>query len=132
VLAGCQSTPNSPPGDPDPAAWQASTLSEQTIARANEAVKVYERCLNTEALASVRHRGDPRVVADQVLRACEQHLEGIRTAYSAEGVPDAVSERYMRKTRSRGAQSLMRFVQAVEAQRAAEEAETQAMQNRKN
>lgn len=132
ALAACQSEPKRLPVNTDSTSWQPSTLSEQTIARANGAIRQYERCLNSEALGGVKHRGDPRGLADRILRACEGHLEGIRAAYSAEGVPDAISERYMRKTRSRGAQSLMRFLQAVEAQRDAEEVEMQTPSNQKN
>ncbi|NJD08628.1 MAG: hypothetical protein FIA97_19370 [Methylococcaceae bacterium] len=107
-------------------------MSEQTIARANDAVRQYERCLNSEAWAGVKQQGDPRALGDRILHACESHLEGIKTAYADEKVPDSVTERYMRKTRSRGAQSLMRFLQAVAAQRAAQEAEVPADSKQNN
>lgn len=119
-LAGCQSVVRERPEAVDPAAWQASTLSEQTIGRANAAVQEYQRCLNAEALAGIDRMGDPRPLADQVLHACEDRLAEIRSAHEGAGVPAGITERYLRQTRSRGAQSLMRHLQAVAAQRAAE------------
>jgi hypothetical protein len=122
LLSACQSDPITQKPAPE-SAWQASTLSEQTIAKANAAVLDYQQCLNVQAQQRVLQRADPRAIADAVLQACEARLGGIKAAYDAEHVPAAISERYMRQTRSRGAQNLLRFVMSVHAMRAGEEQE---------
>ncbi|MBS1212462.1 MAG: hypothetical protein H6R26_1078 [Proteobacteria bacterium] len=109
--------------------WHASTLSDETIAKANATVKDYQKCLNTETVARINDPLDCRVIADQILKACEPKLTGIKDAYGAEGVPDSLSERYMRKTRSQGAQSVLRYVMAVQAMRAGEAEERAAANN---
>jgi hypothetical protein len=124
LLSACGSAPiNEKDKEPAAGEWQVSTLSERTIAKANAAVRDYQTCLNETAMRRAADRGDPRAVADAILRACENRLAGVKTAYDAENVPPAISERYLRKTRSQGAQSLLRYVMAVHAMRAAEEEE---------
>jgi len=118
LMAGCQSAPVE-------SQWKPSTLSEQTIAKVNAAVRDYQKCLNDETLARVNDQADSRAIADTILRRCEHKLAPIKAAYDAENVPASISERYMRKNRSQGAQSVLRFVMAVQAMRSAEAAEAQ-------
>jgi hypothetical protein len=119
LISGCQSAPVE-------SKWKPSTLSDQTIAKANAAVRDYQKCLNDETLARVNDQLDPRVVADTILQRCEYKLAPIKAAYDAENVPASISERYMRKNRSQGAQSVLRFVMAVQAMRASEASEARA------
>jgi len=104
--------------------WKESTLSPETIAKANAAVLDYRQCLARETSAKAGGKGDSRSIANTILKACEDRLLPIKAAYDTEQVPAALSERYMRKTRSQGVQSVMLAVQAAQAQRAvaAEEA----------
>lgn len=134
VAASCLSACGSTPVAPEEAAekadtqgqWQASTLSQQTIAKANAAVKGYQQCLNTETMAHVNDPFDSRVIADRILKQCETRLSGIKEAFDTEGVPAVISERYMRKNRSQGAQSVLRYVMSVQAMRAGEAEEKAA------
>lgn len=121
LFAGCQSAPVE-------SQWKPSTLSEQTIAKANSAVRDYQNCLNDETTARVNDQADPRAIADAILKQCESRLMPIKTAFDAEKVPTVISERYMRKNRSQGAQSILRFVEAVQAMRSGEEARAQDSQ----
>lgn len=116
LIVGCQSAPAE-------SQWKPSTLSEQTIAKANAAVRGYQKCLNDQTFALVNERADPRAIADTILRRCEHKLAPIKAAYDAEHVPPSISERYMRKNRSQGAQSVLRFVMAVQAMRSTEAAD---------
>jgi hypothetical protein len=135
-LIGCQSKMEAekPPADPVAQSsatdqqWHPSTLSDQTIATANAAVLDYRTCLASETKAKARDRGDPRVIANTILKSCEPRLSAIKTAFAAEHVPDSISERYQRKTRSQGAQSVLRAVMGIHAERAGEEAEAAAHQ----
>lgn len=106
--------------------WQESTLSRETIAKANASVKDYQQCLNTETQAHINDRLDSRDIANGVLKVCEDKLSGIMSAFDAEGVPEVVSQRYMRKNRSQGAQNVLRYVMSVQAVRAGEAAERAA------
>ena len=119
LIAGCQSAPVK-------SDWKPSTLSAQTIAKANGAVRKYHQCLNDETLALADDRADPRAIADEILKRCEHKLMPIKAAFDAEQVPASISERYLRKTRSQGAQSVLRYVMAVHAVRSANEAEAQS------
>ncbi|MFM8331541.1 MAG: hypothetical protein ACKN9T_07615 [Candidatus Methylumidiphilus sp.] len=124
LLAGCQSAPVA---DKEAAApdqeWHASTLSPDTIAKADAAVQDYRLCLAQQTQSQNQQRGDPRVIANTILHACEDHLPAIKAAYDAENVPAVISQRYIRKTRSQGTQSVLRAVSAVQAMRAADEEE---------
>ena len=103
--------------------WHESTLSPETIAKANAAVLDYRRCLAKETSVKAGAKDDSRSIANSILKACEDRLLPIKAAYDAEHVPANLSERYMRKTRSQGVQSVMLAVQSAQAQRAAAEEE---------
>ncbi|MCX7111339.1 MAG: hypothetical protein NTX45_14670 [Proteobacteria bacterium] len=139
ILVGCQSKQvavKPPAGTAQPSAqtdsapidqeWKPSTLSEQTIAKANASVMEYRKCLGEETKARAGGRGDPRQITNTILKNCEILLPAIKAAFDAENVPAVISERYMRKTRSHGAQSVLRAVMGVHAERAGEEAEAAA------
>jgi hypothetical protein len=136
ILIGCQSKleAEKPPADPVAQStpvdqqWHPSTLSDQTIATANAAVLDYRTCLAGETKATAPDRGDPRVIANTILKSCESRLPAIKAAFAAEHVPDVISERYLRKTRSQGAQSVLRAVMGIHAERAGAEAEAAARQ----
>jgi len=132
VLAGCQSAPpkeKNPEKEPvsdtlaQASGWQASTLSEQSIRKISALNVKYQQCLQEETDAHANLAADPRAIGDSILRRCEDTLNGIQSVMEAEGVPDAISARYLRKNRSQGAQKVMRVVQFVQAQRAAEQGE---------
>ncbi len=124
MSAGCdQSTPKdekaAAPSESTDQGWQASTLSEDTIAKANAAVLDYRQCLAKQTGAKAFGEGDSRSIANEILKACEDRLGAIKTAFDAEQVPASISERYIRKTRSQGVQTVMLSVQSAQAQRAA-------------
>ncbi len=133
ILVGCESKPEAekPATDTAPSTqidqeWHPSTLSEQTIAKANAAVTDYRKCLGEEIKARAEDRADPREIANSILKNCENRLPAIKSAFDAENVPAAISERYLRKTRSQGAQSVLRTVMGVHAERAGQEEEAKA------
>ncbi len=132
LLGGCQSAPVVEPAPTEQSGeWKPSTLSENTIAAANAAVLDYRTCLAKEADAKAMARNDPREITNAVLKVCENRLSAIKSAYDSEQVPAAISERYMRKTRSQGAQAVLRSVMAFHAMRAAEEEEARDVANKK-
>ena len=133
IFVGCDSKPEAgkSPNSPSESTqidqeWRPSTLSAETIAKANAAVLDYRKCLSEETKAKAENRADPRDIANTILKNCENRLPAIKAAFDAENVPAAISERYLRKTRSQGAQSVLRIVMGVHAERAGEEEEAKA------
>ncbi len=138
IFLGCQSKPekDSPTINPTQTSqaestpidqeWKPSTLSDATIAKANDAVKEYNKCLTAQTKAKASETGDPRNITNMILKNCESMLPAIKTAFDAEKVPAVISERYMRKTRSHGTQAVLRTVMGVHAERSGNEAEAAA------
>jgi len=133
IFVGCDSKPEAgkSPNSPSESTqidqeWRPSTLSAETIAKANAAVLDYRKCLGEETKAKAENRADPRDIANTILKNCENRLPAIKAAFDAENVPATISERYLRKTRSQGAQSVLRIVMGVHAERAGEEEEAKA------
>lgn len=100
--------------------WQPSTLSDKTLAKVNSGVEAYQKCLNTETVAHVNDKEDSRKVTDLILRNCEPSLTVVKEAFNAEKVPSAISDRYIRSKRSRGAQQVVRVVMGAQAMRYSE------------
>jgi hypothetical protein len=134
LLGGCQSAPveEKPPALADQQ-WHVSTLSPETIAKADAAVLDYRQCLGKETLTRSQNRGDPRDITNQILQSCENRLPAIKAAFDTENVPPVISERKIRQTRSQGVQSVLRSVSAVQAQRVGDEEEAKiAAQQKKS
>ncbi|CAL1241522.1 conserved exported protein of unknown function [Candidatus Methylocalor cossyra] len=100
--------------------WEPSTLSQATQDRVHAALSAYQRCVDGETRAHLNDRADSRRVTEAILRACEDPLTAIKTAFDAEHVPAALSERYLRSKRSLAAQQILRLVMANQAVRAAD------------
>jgi len=138
IFMGCDSKPEAgkPPNGPLESTqidqeWRPSTLSEETIAKANAAVLDYRKCLGEETKARAENRSDPRDIANTILKNCESRLPAIKAVFDAEKVPTTISERYLRKTRSQGAQGVLRIVMGVHAERAGEEEQAKTAGNTK-
>lgn len=120
ALAACRPVPQPQEKSQE---WQTSTLSEQTLGKVRDVLRLYEQCVNDETRAHLNDPYDSRQVADAILQSCEDRLTGIRTAFDAEKVPVSISERYIRRHRSLAAQQILRLVMATQAVRAAQEKE---------
>lgn len=116
-LVACQSPANKAD---EPGAWQASTLSEETLAKVQDGLRVYQRCVNDETRTHLDDRMDSRRITDLILQNCEDKLSAIKAAFDAENVPDSISERYLRSKRSHAAQQILRVVMANQAMRSSE------------
>lgn len=100
--------------------WQPTTLSEATLAKVNQGVEAYQKCLNDETRAHYQDKDDSRRVTDLILHNCESRLTAITSAFDAEKVPGAISDRYVRSKRSRAAQQVVRVVMQAQAARYSE------------
>jgi|APFre7841882724_1041349.scaffolds.fasta_scaffold100572_2 hypothetical protein len=97
--------------------WAPSTLSDSTIAKAQEAKVSYQQCLDEQIRKHLMSNVDSRAITDAILKACEDRLSPIRTAYDAEKVPPSITDRYLRQQRSRAAQDVLREIMAAQAVR---------------
>ncbi len=103
-------------------AWEPSTLNPATLDKVHGALKVYQQCANDQTQAHLNDKMDSRKVTDLILKACEDKLTPVKTAFDAEKVPAEISERYMRAKRSQAAQQILRVVMATQAVQSAEPA----------
>lgn len=101
-------------------AWQPSTLSEETLGKVQDGLRVYQRCVNDETRTHLDDRMDSRRITDLILQNCEDKLSAIKATFDAENVPDSISERYLRSKRSHAAQQILRVVMANQAVRSSE------------
>lgn len=97
--------------------WEPSKLSEKAWDQARQAKVAYDVCLNQQLVKNITSQADPRGVSDAILKACEEQLNPIRTAFAAEKVPSEMIDRYLRQQRSRAAQSIVREVMGAQAVR---------------
>lgn len=106
--------------------WEPSKLSEKTWDQVHQAKSAYDVCLNQQLVKNITSDADPRAVTDAILKACEEQLNPIRTAFVAEKVPSEMIDRYLRQQRSRAAQSVVREVMGAQAVRQSPTAADQA------
>lgn len=104
------------------AQWEPSKLSEKTWDQVQQAKVAYDACLNQQLVKNIGSEADPRVVTDAILKACEERLSPIRTAFAAEKVPEEMIDRHLRQQRSRAAQSVVREVMGAQAVRQSQQA----------
>lgn len=99
------------------AQWEPSKLSEKTWDQVHQAKVGYDACLNQQLMKNIVSEVDPRAVTDAILKACEEQLSPIRTAFEAEKVPPEMIARHLQQQRSRAAQSVVREVMGAQAVR---------------
>ena len=100
-----------------PQEWKPTTLSEKTLAKINQTVGVYHRCLDDETKKHVNDPEDSRKLTDTILMACDAKLSPIKEAFQEEKVPANLSERYLQRKRSQAAQQIVQVVMGAHALR---------------
>ena len=97
-------------------AWHPSTLSAKTKDTAMAASRDYFRCIDQELGRYHYQGGDSRYETQALLRRCEKKLEPIRPAFASEGVPEKITNRYMKRKRIQAARKVLQILQSIEAQ----------------
>lgn len=120
-LAGCSTTTEKNPVGAQAAteqtkSWHPSTLSEQTRETAMKTSRDYFSCIDHELGHYLYRGGDSRHESQALLRRCEERLEPIRRAFAAEGVPERIINRYLKRKRTQAARYVLRNVLSMEAQ----------------
>ncbi len=100
-----------------PQEWKPTTLSDKTLAKIQQSVDVYHRCLDEETKKKVNAPEDSRKLTDDILMACDGKLTPIKAAFEAEKVPPNLAERYLQRKRSQAAQQIIQVVMGAHALR---------------
>ena len=87
--------------------WESTTLSDATIKHIQEAKHQYLLCITTEAKKLYKTKMDSRAATDFILKQCEENLAQIRTVFEQEKVPVAITDRYLKKTRTQTARKVL-------------------------
>jgi hypothetical protein len=96
--------------------WQASTLSDSTIANIQKAKYEYLTCITQEVKKKSKIKMDTRAATDLVLKECEKNLVNISTTFKKENIPSSMSDRYIKKTRTQTARKVLQeFIYAAAA-----------------
>lgn len=98
--------------------WQASTLSDSTIANVQKAKYEYLTCITQEVKKKSKIKMDTRAATDLVLKECEKNLANISTTFKKENIPNSMAERYVKKTRTQTARKVLQeFIYAAAARK---------------
>lgn len=97
--------------------WKNTTLSDENIDHIQKAKYQYMQCITDEVQKKTYAKMDSRVATDQILKKCEDALSHIRTVLSKEKVPDPMTDRYLKKTRTQTARKVLEQLMYAEAAR---------------
>lgn len=99
--------------------WNGSTLSEATIKQVQEDKYNYKQCVYTEAQKQGYQKIDSRIATDAVIKQCEASLAKIRATFSDQGIPEIITDRFLKKTRVDMTRKILQSLMFAEASRKA-------------
>ncbi len=97
--------------------WQASTLSDSTIANIQKSKYEYMTCITNGVKKRIKVEMDSRKLADEILKECEKSLVNVRETFIKEKVPAKSADRYMKMTRTKTARKLLKELMLIAASR---------------
>jgi hypothetical protein len=99
--------------------WNGSNLSAATIKQVQEDKYHYKQCVYKEAQKQGYQKIDSRVATDAVIKQCESTLAQIRATFVNEGVPEVITDRFLKKTRTDMTRKILKSLMFAEASRKA-------------
>ncbi len=99
--------------------WNGSNLSAATIKQVQADKYNYRQCVYKEAQKQGYQKIDSRVATDAVIKQCESTLAKIRTTFVNEGVPEVITDRFLKKTRTDMMRKILQSLMFAEASRKA-------------
>ncbi|MEE9356058.1 MAG: hypothetical protein V3U75_10760 [Methylococcaceae bacterium] len=90
--------------------WQSSTLAASTITQVKSAKLHYQQCISKKVQQEQATLTDSRIATDRILKLCENTLGEIRQAFRQENVPDHISDRYLKRTRTQTARNVLQYM----------------------
>lgn len=79
--------------------WKATTLSEETIKKIQQAQFNYKNCVTKEMQKKGYLKIESRAATDAIIKQCEKVLSNIRETYIAAEVPGVIADRHLKKMR---------------------------------
>ncbi len=116
-VQAAQKTASAP--QPSNKQWNGSTLSEETIKQVQEDKYNYKQCVYKEAQKQGYQRMDSRGATDAIIKQCEQTLAKIRATFTNAGVPEVITDRFLKKTRVDMTRKILQSLMFAEASRKA-------------
>ena len=95
--------------------WQASTLSDSTIANIQKSKHDYLICITKEVNKRLKVKMDIRAATDLILKECEKSLTNIGTTFQKEKIPNKTADRYLKLTRTQTARKVLQEMQYAAA-----------------
>ena len=97
--------------------WHNTTLSDETIAKIQDAKYQYKKCASDEMQKTIYQNQDSRYATDAIMKQCEPVLAKMREVYLAEKVPEVIADRHLKQMRIQTTRSVLQNVMIAEAQR---------------
>lgn len=97
--------------------WQATSLSDETIANIQKSKYQYLTCITNEVKKRIKVKMDSRRATDHILKACEKSLANVRETFIKEKVPEKSADRYMKMTRTKTARKVLKEMMLIAASR---------------
>lgn len=99
--------------------WQNTTLSEETIAKIQQAKLEYKKCVGTEMQKSVYQGQDSRKATEAIVKQCEPELAKMRVVYTDQKVPGVVADRHLKQMRFQMMRDVLQNMMYIDATRKA-------------
>ncbi len=97
--------------------WQATTLTDETIANIQKSKYKYMTCITNEVKKRLKVKMDTRKLTDEILKQCEKSLANVRETFIKEKVPEKSADRYMKMTRTQTARKVLKEMMLIAASR---------------
>ena len=95
--------------------WQASSLSDSTIANIQKAKYEYLTCIGQAVKKQLEVKMDIRAKTDRILKGCEKSLTNIRATFQKENMPTKMADRYLKSTRTQTTLKVLQEMQYAAA-----------------
>jgi uncharacterized damage-inducible protein DinB len=87
--------------------WKSTSLNEATIKHIQQAKFQYMTCITKEITKKEYVKIDTRAATDKILKQCEPSLGEVKKVFAEEKVPDNITQRYLKSTRTQTARKVL-------------------------
>lgn len=99
--------------------WNATSLSEDTIKKIQQAQYQYKKCVTEEMQKMGYSKIDSRSATEAITKQCEKVLSEMRQVYLNVKMPGEVADRHLRKMRTEMTRRVLKQLMFAEASRKA-------------
>lgn len=99
--------------------WEATSISDETIKKIQEAKYLHKQCVATEMQKENYQKQDSRAATEAIVKQCEPVLAKIREVYLSEKVPAVIADRHLKQIRIQATRSVLQNMILNEAARSA-------------